>query len=64
MEEYSRAKTIKEVAELLNISTQMVYKLIRRGELDAFKIGNAVRVLQSDVDTYIQRQNSCTGWRL
>lgn len=56
MEEYSRAKTIKEVAELLNISTQMVYKLIRRGEMEAFKIGNAVRILQSDVDTYIQRR--------
>ncbi len=56
MNKYSRARTIKEVAEQLNISSQMVYKLIRRGELDAFKIGNAVRILQSDVDTYIQRQ--------
>lgn len=34
MEEYSQAKTIKEVAKLLNISTQMVYKLIRRGEME------------------------------
>lgn len=55
-EQQDRALTIKQVAEFLNISNQMVYNLIRDNEIDAFKIGSAVRILHSDLSKYIEKQ--------
>lgn len=48
-----KAMTTKEVAEFLNVSNQTVYNLIKAKEIPAFKIGNAVRILSADLDTYI-----------
>lgn len=41
-----------EVAEILKISKNTVYELIKRGELNAYKVGNKVRVDLSDVEEY------------
>jgi len=54
----NHALIIKEVAKFLNISTQMVYNLIKAGELKAFKIGSTLRVLYSDLIVYIERQKT------
>lgn len=35
--------TAKELAELLRVSTAMVYKLVRQGDLEAIHIGRLVR---------------------
>ncbi len=48
--------TIKEVAKFLNISNQMVYNLIRDKEIEAFKVGSAIRVLYSDLLAYVEKQ--------
>lgn len=53
-----RALTIKEVAKFLNISTQMVYNLIKDESLTAFKIGSASRVLYSDLLDFVNRQKA------
>lgn len=53
-----RALTIKEVAEFLNLSNQMIYNMIREKKLPAFKIGSAVRILQSDLKNYIEDKKS------
>lgn len=37
-----RVMTVKEVAEMLRISEQMVYKAARSGELPSFNVGNRV----------------------
>lgn len=50
------ALTIKEVAKFLKISHQMVYNLIKQKELEAFKIGSAVRILFSDLQAYVKKQ--------
>ncbi len=42
----------QEVADMLKITRNMVYVLIRRGELNAYRVGNKVRVDQSDVEYY------------
>ncbi|MBN1500337.1 MAG: ATP-binding cassette domain-containing protein [Spirochaetes bacterium] len=47
------AMTTKEVADYLNISNQMVYNLITDGELPAFKVGSASRIMFSDLEKYI-----------
>ncbi|MBF9014981.1 MULTISPECIES: ATP-binding cassette domain-containing protein [unclassified Oceanispirochaeta] len=51
-----KSLTIKEVAQFLNISNQMVYNLIRDKKIEAFKIGSAIRILSSDLYAYIERQ--------
>jgi excisionase family DNA binding protein len=40
----SRLLTIKDVAELLQVSTRTVQRLIDRGELAAVRIGRSVRI--------------------
>lgn len=42
-----------EVAELLKITKNTVYELIKRGELPAYKVGNKLRVDIKDVEYYI-----------
>jgi excisionase family DNA binding protein len=48
---------LSDVAEVLNISSAQVYALVRRGELDAIKIGGRGqwRVETSALEEYIQR---------
>jgi excisionase family DNA binding protein len=50
--------TIKDVAKFLNISTQMVHILIKKGQLKAFKIGSAIRILSSDLMEFVQSQKT------
>lgn len=55
-----RALSIQEVATYLSISHQMVYNLIKNDQISSFKVGNAVRVLSSDLQDYIDRQKAVT----
>lgn len=45
-----------EVAELLKITKNTVYELIKRGDLPAYKIGKKIRVDLKDVEDYINNQ--------
>jgi len=56
MNQKERTLTIKEVAEFLNISNQMVYNLIKDRKIEAFKVGSAIRVLSHDLMNYIENQ--------
>lgn len=47
---------VKEVANMLKVSTRTVIRLAERGDLVAFKIGDLWRFRRSDVNEYIQRQ--------
>lgn len=51
----NRSLSTQEVAEMLHISRSTVYELIRRGEINSYKIGRKVRFTQDDVDVYIAR---------
>jgi putative molybdopterin biosynthesis protein len=46
------ALTPLEVAEILKISKNTVYELIKRGELNGYKVGKKVRIDMSDVEAY------------
>lgn len=48
--------TADEVAEMLRVSTMTVYRLIRRGELPAVRVGRSYRVRQQDLDGYLDGQ--------
>ena len=45
-----------EVAELLKITKNTVYELIKRGELPSYKIGKKIRIDMNDVEYYINSQ--------
>jgi excisionase family DNA binding protein len=51
-----RLLTADEVADLLRVSTMTVYRLIRRGELPAVRVGRNYRVRSGDLDTYLAGQ--------
>lgn len=46
------ALTPLEVAEILKISKNTVYELIKRGELNGYKVGKKIRIDSSDVEEY------------
>ena len=54
----STSLTPLEVAELLKITKNTVYELIKRGELPAYKVGRKLRIDKEDIDNYIKSQKS------
>ncbi len=47
--------TPQEVADILKIAKNTVYELIKRGELNGYRVGNKVRVDVEDVEEYKNR---------
>jgi excisionase family DNA binding protein len=50
-----------EVAEQLRVSSMTVYRLLKSGELRSARIGKSFRILQSDVDAYLEDRFSDAG---
>ena len=51
----NKSLSTQEVAQILHVSKSTIYELIRRGEINSYKIGRKVRFTQDDVDSYIAR---------
>ena len=51
----NKSLSTREVAEILHVSKSTIYELIRRGEINSYRIGRKVRFTQDDVDAYIAR---------
>jgi putative molybdopterin biosynthesis protein len=49
------ALSTQEVADLLHVSKSTIYDLIRRGEIQSYKVGRKVRFTEEDVNKYIAR---------
>lgn len=49
---YEKTYTPDEVAKMFKISKHTVYELIKRGELYAFKIGNKMRIEESEITKF------------
>ena len=47
------ALTAADVAKLLKISKNTVYELIKRGDINSYKVGRKIRFTQADVDAYV-----------
>lgn len=50
-----RLLRVREVADALAVSNMTVYRLIRDGELRAFRIGHGWRVPEADLRSYLAR---------
>lgn len=45
--------SLEEVADQLGVTYQLIYKLVRSGELPAIRLGKLYRVAQNDLDAYL-----------
>ena len=50
----TKALTVQDVADILKIAKNTVYELIKRGELNSYKVGRKVRFTLEDVESYIE----------
>ena len=57
----NKSLSTQEVADILHVSKSTIYDLIRRGEINSYKIGRKVRFTQDDVDSYIARSRLPEG---
>ncbi len=47
--------TVREVAEVLKVSTATVYAMVERGELEHFRVSNSIRVRRASVVALTER---------
>lgn len=52
----TRLLTVAEVANVMRVSRMTVYRLIRRGQLKAIRVGRNYRVREEDLNTYLESQ--------
>jgi excisionase family DNA binding protein len=45
-----------DAAESLGITSRTLYRLIDEGRLPAYKLGRVIRLMQSDIDGYLESQ--------
>jgi excisionase family DNA binding protein len=50
-----RALSVTEAAERLHVAPKTVYELCQKGELAHHRIGRAIRIMPSDIDTYLSQ---------
>lgn len=48
--------SLEEIAEQLGVTYQLVYRLVRTGEMPAVRIGKVYRVSDLDLETYLGHQ--------
>ena len=53
--------SLEEVADLLGVNYQLIYKLVRSGELAAARIGKVYRVSRLDLDHYLEQSKGHAG---
>ena len=56
MLENTKFYTLDEIAEQFGVSYQLVYRMVRTGELPALRFGKNYRVSEKDLESYLQRQ--------
>jgi excisionase family DNA binding protein len=52
----ARLLTVAEVASVMRVSRMTVYRLIRRAQLKAIRVGRNYRVRSTDLDEYLESQ--------
>lgn len=49
---------LEDVADMLGVNYQLIYRLVRSGELPAIKLGRIYRVTQEDLDAYLESKKT------
>lgn len=53
-DEWPELLTVKEVAQILRVSTMTVYRLVREGELESTRVGRCFRIHAESVRQYLK----------
>ena len=58
--------SVEEVAKLLNVDYQLIYRLVRAGKLPAIRIGRIYRIERTDLDEFLAQSktggtHACSG---
>ena len=53
--------SLEEVAEMLGVTYQLIYRLARSGELPAVRLGKLYRVARGDLEKYLDRSKGATA---
>ena len=53
--------SLEEVADMLGVTYQLIYRLVRAGELPAVRLGKLYRVARSDLDRYLERNKNAAA---
>jgi excisionase family DNA binding protein len=48
--------TVQEVADRLHVDRQVIWRLIRKRQLAAFRVGGEYRILLTDLQEYLKKQ--------
>jgi len=56
----TRAMTVRDVADYLNVNEKTVYRLAQRRELPGFKVAGAWRFRRADIDKWIEFQKNAS----
>lgn len=54
----SRIMTVKEVSDYLHVHPSTIYRLLKRGELPAFRVGSDWRFNAESIDQWRQKQEA------
>lgn len=55
--------TLEEVADLLGVTYNLIYRLVRSGQIPASRIGRVYRVAAADLEDYLQRSKQDVAGR-
>ena len=58
MQDTKQFMNLEEVAELLGVNYQLIYKLVRSGEMGSLRIGRVYRVTKADFEAYLLKSRS------
>ena len=50
-------KSIRQIADLLGVHYNTVYRMVRRGELEAYKVGRIIRISDENIEKW-KRQSA------
>ena len=56
-----RLLTVGEVAATMRVSNMTVYRLIKTGEMSAFRVGRGYRLREEDIDSYLTERYTEAG---
>ena len=61
MIEKNKFYSLEEVADLLGVTYQLIYKLVRNGEMPALRVGKMYRITGDDLEAYLNKSRVKSG---
>ena len=61
MDKDTEYMSLEEVAEMLGVTYQLIYRLVRAGDLPAVRLGKLYRVSRADLNRYLESNKSASA---